>query len=170
MQDAIPLWFQADKVYSRQGQWYLGSTNALHLGPYLTRNCAQAKSDEITECLRSLQAEDQQLAYVRSLLTSEWYDIRPNADFEVLREAPDQPRTFPVRQGESANQWSRSSRYFSVGCVWFFGTREGIDVGPFESKKEAVEHCRALLKSLAGTSERQAFQLVFEYKHKDAAA
>lgn len=171
MQDAIPLWFQADQVYSRQGQWFVGSTDALHLGPYLTRTSAEAKSAEICECLRALQSEDQKLCYVRSLLTSEWHDIRAHADLDVLREAPEQkPSTFPVREGESANNWARSSRYFSVGSVWFFATREGIDVGPFESKKEAVEHGRDLLKSLRGKSDRQAFQLVFEYKHNEAAA
>ena len=171
MQDAIPLWFQADKVYPRQGQWYVGSTDALHLGPYRDRMRAEAKSDEICECLHSLQTEDQKLVYVRSVLTSEWYDIQANADLDELREAPEQqPQTFPIRQGESAKHWSRSSRYFSVGGVWFFTTREGIDVGPFESKKEAVAHCRSLVKSLGDKSDRQAFQLVFEYKYKAAAA
>jgi hypothetical protein len=171
MHDAIPLWFQADKVYSRQRQWYLGSSDALHLGPYPDRDCAKAKSEEICECLRSMPADDQKLAYVRSLLSSEWHDIQANVDLDVLRQAPEQkPRTFPVRQGESADSWARSTRYFNVGSVWFFTTREGIDVGPFENKKEAVEHSRCLLKSLRDKNARQAFQMVFEYKHQDAAA
>ena len=171
MQDAIPPWFQADQVYSLKGKWYVGSTDALQLGPYPNEKRAVARSEEITDCLRSLANEDQQLTYVKSLLSSEWHDIQRYVDPEVQkREAPvEKPRTFPVRDGEAPQHWTRSSRYFNVGSMWFFSTREGIDVGPFEHKKEAVDHCKTLLKSLQDLSEHQAFKLIFEYKHTEAA-
>lgn len=171
MQDAIPQWFQADQVYSHQGKWYVGTTDALQLGPYPTEERAQARSEEITDCLRSLHSEDQQLTYVKSLLSSEWHDIQRHIDPDVQRkEAPvEKPPTFPVREGESPGHWSRSSRYFNVGSMWFFATREGIDVGPFEAKKQAVDHCKALLKSLRDTADDRSFQLIFEYKHTEAA-
>lgn len=31
----------------------------------------------------------------------------------------------------------RSDRFFAVNAYWFFATREGADIGPFETKSEA---------------------------------
>lgn len=31
----------------------------------------------------------------------------------------------------------RTNRFFSIGVNWYFSTREGIDHGPFDSKKLA---------------------------------
>lgn len=32
----------------------------------------------------------------------------------------------------------RSDRFFAVNAYWFFSTREGADIGPFESKNDAL--------------------------------
>ncbi len=42
------------------------------------------------------------------------------------------------RDGEDDHNHSdRTDRFSKVGKFWFFKTREGVDVGPFESRNEA---------------------------------
>ncbi len=41
------------------------------------------------------------------------------------------------RAGETFVLHSRSDRFFRVGTHWFFHTREGFDVGPFDDKNQA---------------------------------
>lgn len=43
-----------------------------------------------------------------------------------------------VRKGEGEKVWFRADRCFSVGPDWYVATREGKDVGPFKSRKEAT--------------------------------
>lgn len=43
------------------------------------------------------------------------------------------------RQGENANAWFRSNRFYNVKGRWYFSTREGIDFGPFDNQQEALE-------------------------------
>ena len=50
------------------------------------------------------------------------------------------PPTMPImRDGETYKLWFRSDRYFLVGNVWYFSTREKIDVGPYVSREAAEE-------------------------------
>lgn len=41
------------------------------------------------------------------------------------------------RIGESNNTPTRTSRYFKVDDYWYYSTREGIDIGPFDTAQEA---------------------------------
>jgi hypothetical protein len=41
------------------------------------------------------------------------------------------------RRDESNRTWFRSERVFNCNGQWYFHTREGIDVGPYESQLEA---------------------------------
>lgn len=54
--------------------------------------------------------------------------LQPTSDTS-LNDAP--------RAGESFVLHSRSDRFFRVGTHWFFHTREGFDVGPFDDKNQA---------------------------------
>jgi len=42
-----------------------------------------------------------------------------------------------ARQDEKPRTWFRSERVFLSDGEWFFHTREGVDVGPYESQFEA---------------------------------
>lgn len=42
-----------------------------------------------------------------------------------------------ARQDEKPRTWFRSDRVFLSGNQWFFHTREGVDVGPYDSQFEA---------------------------------
>tara|TARA_A100001037_G_C15108313_1_gene617644 strand:+ start:896 stop:1216 length:321 start_codon:yes stop_codon:yes gene_type:complete len=41
------------------------------------------------------------------------------------------------RAGETPKTWFRTERVFLSAGQWFFHTREGVDVGPYESQFEA---------------------------------
>ena len=41
------------------------------------------------------------------------------------------------RENEAPKTWFRSERVFLSDGKWFFHTREGVDVGPYESQFEA---------------------------------
>lgn len=43
------------------------------------------------------------------------------------------------RLGESGPVPLRTDRFFSAQGEWFFSTREGAPIGPFEDKDEAVQ-------------------------------
>ena len=42
-----------------------------------------------------------------------------------------------IRNGENRSSSMRTDRYFSVASDWYFSTREGSCIGPYESKREA---------------------------------
>ncbi|MFU8815813.1 MAG: DUF6316 family protein [Pseudomonadales bacterium] len=52
-----------------------------------------------------------------------------------------------ARSSEAPQTWFRSERLFASNGKWFFHTREGVDVGPYDSQFEA-EIEAAMLKEL----------------------
>lgn len=58
-----------------------------------------------------------------------------------------------VRCNEQRRTWFRSERVFLSDGRWFFHTREGVDVGPYESQFEA-EIEAGMLKELLREMER----------------
>ena len=42
-----------------------------------------------------------------------------------------------AREHEKTRTWFRSERVFLSNNSWFFHTREGVDIGPYESQFEA---------------------------------
>lgn len=43
------------------------------------------------------------------------------------------------RQGEMGQTPERTRRYFNKNAYWYYTTREGIEIGPFDSAHEAQE-------------------------------
>ena len=41
------------------------------------------------------------------------------------------------RRNEKPKTWFRSERVFLNGGSWFFRTREGVEIGPYETQSEA---------------------------------
>ncbi len=52
------------------------------------------------------------------------------------------------RKNERPRAWFRSDRVFSSEGRWYFSTREGIDLGPYDSHAEADRQVRALQAQL----------------------
>lgn len=53
------------------------------------------------------------------------------------------------RNGESGPVPLRSDRFFSAQGEWFFATREGAPIGPFEDKEEATKGLGDFIEFLA---------------------
>lgn len=61
-----------------------------------------------------------------------------------------------VRSNEQAKTWFRSERVFLSNGQWYFHTREGVDVGPYDTQFEAEIEAgmlKELLRERLGTNE-----------------
>ncbi len=52
------------------------------------------------------------------------------------------------REGELGNVPMRSDRFFSADSAWYFSTREGTAIGPFDSKRHASRGLNDFLEFL----------------------
>ena len=57
------------------------------------------------------------------------------------------------RSNESGAVPSRSDRFFSQHNYWYFSTREGMDIGPFETLIEANEGVQSFKEFLGETDQ-----------------
>lgn len=76
------------------------------------------------------------------------------------------PPTGPIamRSNERRRIWFRSERVFLSDGKWYFHTREGVDVGPYDSQFEA-EIEAGMLKELLreGAGADQALDVIREF-------
>lgn len=52
------------------------------------------------------------------------------------------------RAGESGPVPPRRDRFFHIGRDWFFHTREGADIGPFDNRAEAEQGLQDFIEFL----------------------
>ena len=67
------------------------------------------------------------------------------------------------RENEASQIWLRRDRIFLEGDVWFFHTREGIEVGPYEGMIEACEDAEMLTLLLYGASGADACAVIGDF-------
>jgi hypothetical protein len=162
----LPVWFPADQVFKYSGSWYFGSAECVNIGPYNDRKSAARKSDEAVRALKNL-GRVEQLQYARNILRDEWRRIEHGT--YVCHRANGVDITAPttrVRKGEGSRHWFRSDRFLCVSDVWFFATREGINVGPFYSRDEAERNLKQLIALLQNATEEEAPPIINEFKHR----
>ncbi len=75
------------------------------------------------------------------------------------------------RQGERENIPQRSRRYYHQSGGWFFHTREGADIGPFDDQPEAEAGFRDFMEfiALANPSTLLSFYTTLEKKSGNSA-
>ena len=54
------------------------------------------------------------------------------------------------REGDDNKTFFNSDRFFNEGGKWFFTTREGQLMGPFDSRKDAEQALMLYLRNLKG--------------------
>ena len=170
MARTLPAWFKAANIFSSNGCWYIGSVGSLNIGPYADRDVAESRSKLVVKQLKALANDDDRLRYVQKFLHDEWELIGEGTAPEetaLVEEIDLQPPPVQVRDGERQKLWFRSARVFQVDGVWFFATREGVDIGPFDSETEAKKNEHRLISLLlkAKTPE-EALRTINEYKHR----
>lgn len=57
------------------------------------------------------------------------------------------------RQGENAQAWFRSNRFYNVKGNWYFSTREGVDFGPFDNQQEASDALKHYIQRSSGLTQ-----------------
>lgn len=67
-----------------------------------------------------------------------------------------------ARSNEQPRTWFRSERVYHMNGAWFFRTREGVDLGPYESQSEAEVEA-GLLRELLRGEERSALGVIREF-------
>ncbi len=72
-----------------------------------------------------------------------------------------------ARKNEQAKTWFRSERVFCSDGVWYFHTREGVDVGPYRNKFEAEVDAEMLKALLVGVAEDQTHRVIREFMLDD---
>jgi hypothetical protein len=72
------------------------------------------------------------------------------------------------RKGEDSHPPLRSSRIFSMESVWYFSTREGVDVGPFNSQYEANSNLKNFIEfiQLANKKTLKLFLSTLNIQHR----
>ena len=71
------------------------------------------------------------------------------------------------RKNEQPRTWFRSERVFCSDGVWFFHTREGVDVGPYRNKFEAEVDAEMLKSLLVGAEGLEAKRIIREFMLDD---
>ncbi|MYM63612.1 DUF6316 family protein [Pseudomaricurvus sp. HS19] len=46
-----------------------------------------------------------------------------------------------IRQGEQGQPPHRSERFFKKETYWYYTTREGVEIGPYDNRSMAEEGC-----------------------------
>lgn len=73
-------------------------------------------------------------------------------------------KDMPPRSSENSTKVPlRSDRYFRVNTQWFFTTREGPDVGPYNTKEEAVEGLNAFIEFMNVAPEETKIKFISTY-------
>ena len=67
------------------------------------------------------------------------------------------------RKNERSGHWFRSERLFSVDGFWYFSTREGVEMGPYETRRDAQIEAGLLRELLMGTPPGLATRTVQEF-------
>jgi len=67
------------------------------------------------------------------------------------------------RKHEPQQIWFRSERVFRVDGRWYFHTREGIDVGPYETRFEAEIDATMLIALLKAAEPERAKTVIREF-------
>lgn len=50
------------------------------------------------------------------------------------------------RLGENGQVPNRSERYFKQESYWYYSTREGVNIGPFDHQSDAHEGCMEFIE------------------------
>lgn len=72
------------------------------------------------------------------------------------------------RNGEEGTLPSRSNRFFDRDGYWYYATREGIDIGPFDSISEAEAGATAFVDFMLH-AEPEVLQSINRYGCHSAA-
>lgn len=166
----LPEWFQADVIFSHDGQWFFGSESGLHIGPYREESLARQRAEQAASRLLACASTGEQMLLAERLLKEEWEHIKRESGGEAVLLTEEIDMALPeerVREGEPGRKWYRSERFYQIDDAWFLSTREGVNIGPYKSLEEARHAERRLIaKLVVARSAEEALEIIHDFKHR----
>lgn len=166
----MPQWFQANVIFSHDGQWFFGSKSGLHIGPYREESLARQRAVQAASRLLACASTGEQMLLAERLLKEEWELIKRESGGEAVLLTEDIDVALPeerVRQGEPGRRWYRSERFYQVDDAWFLSTREGVNIGPYKSLEEARQaESQLIARLVVARSAEEARDVIHEFKHR----
>ncbi len=129
--DASSVPQRRSRTFERADGWYFMTREGVDIGPFPSEEAAQ---DGVRDYAGF--AMDADRIYLDSLEfvpdESDPSPVEP-VDYHIAAETD----MFDRRRGEAEAALQRSTRIFERAGEWFFATREGNDIGPFNSRSDA---------------------------------
>ena len=72
-------------------------------------------------------------------------------------------RVLQHRENEPPRLWFRSDRVYRCNGLWYFHTREGVDVGPYTSQHDAEAEATVLKHVLKETPTERSLRVIREF-------
>ena len=103
---------RSDRYFEQESYWYFRTREGMDIGPFDSKAQAEEGVSGFIGFLKEAHAD---------------VVVRIN---KYVRRQP--------RRGETEVSGSRTDRIFEQSSYWYFRTREGMDIGPFDSRGEAA--------------------------------
>lgn len=154
MDQTMPQWFSAHQTFRSGDGWYIGSAKSLSIGPFASEFSAEIGSRTVSSRLRKARDLPEMTRVLRSFLGTEGVQ-------------KSQPQSLQIRAGEELREWPRKKRVFQLDSLWFISTREGIDVGPYESSAAADREAAQLIDLIASLKGIESRRIaIFEFMRR----
>jgi len=116
---------RSERFFQQEAYWYFRTREGFDIGPYDQQAEAEAGLNGFIGFLQ--QAQEDVVTKVTTYLK-----LQPRKD-------------------ETADVPKRADRLFSQDNYWYFRTREGMDIGPFDNRGEAAIGAKSFIGFLEGS-------------------
>ncbi len=72
------------------------------------------------------------------------------------------------RRGESGSVPDRHARFIEKDSYWYYTTREGIDIGPFDNREDAIQGVTEFIEYIC-EADPKVREALLQYKPNKAA-
>jgi hypothetical protein len=122
---------RSSRYFEQQGYWYFRTREGMDIGPFDTYHSAQEGVRGFVGFL--MEAKDDVVTRI-----TKYVKLQPRKD----EKTSDITTDFMPQ---------RTDRLFFQGGYWYFRTREGMDIGPFDNRGEAAVGVRGFIDFLEGS-------------------
>ena len=137
---------RSKRFFVEDGFWFFRTREGEAVGPYSTKDNAQKAARTFGRFCRSVHDDQLRLLIHQQL--------------ERLSSMSEEQRALPLREGEMDVPTERGCRVLSKGKDWYFRTREGELVGPYEDRALAEDSAETFTQFAVSVSNKQIHHLI----------
>jgi hypothetical protein len=115
----------SDRFFQQESYWYFRTREGLDIGPFDTKEEAETGFNGFLGFLR--QAHEDVVTKITTYIKLQ------------------------ARKDEQIDVPARTDRLFTQDNYWYFRTREGMDIGPFDTRGEAAVGAKSFINFLEGS-------------------